>query len=70
MEIKKNMKFDVCVVSHPFPKHLMEKAGLLKYTSSNRVRIIIDYDPDSEEGFMNVFQKVTISEFQKVEYDR
>ena len=61
------MLIDFCLASKIFPKHLMEKAGLLRYAKNGRIRITIDYDPDSEEGFMNVFNRTTIHQFQKPE---
>lgn len=43
-------------VSKPFPKHLMEKSGLLRYAGiKGETRIEIQYDSDSGNGWMNVF---------------
>lgn len=44
------------IVSKPFPKHLMEKSGLLRYAGiKGETRIEIQYDADSGTGWMNVF---------------
>lgn len=43
-------------VSKRIPKHLMEKHNLLRYAATKgKTRIEIEYDSDSEEGWMNVF---------------
>ena len=61
-------KFDVCVKSGLCTKSLLERAKLLHYAEGkNKIRIVIDYDPVAEEGFMNVFESMTIPQFQKGE---
>ena len=43
-------------VSKPFPKHLMEKMGLLRYAGiKGETRIEIQYDADSGDGWINVY---------------
>ena len=60
-------KFEVCTVSKMFPKHLMERAGLLRYSEKEKIRIVIEYDPESGEGFMNVFEQMTTRQFRAVD---
>lgn len=46
----------VNAISKPFPKHLMEKFGLLRYAAvKGKTRIEIEYDSDSGKGRMDVF---------------
>lgn len=47
---------EVCLVEKGFSKHLMEKAGLLRYVyDKKKIRIEIEYNSDSEKGKMKVF---------------
>lgn len=42
-------------VSKPFPRHLMERSGLLRYVAqSGRTTLVIQYDTDSGDGWMDV----------------
>ena len=46
-----------------FPRHLMERAGLMKYAGvTGKTRIVIEYNNDTGEGWMRVVSEDPISE--------
>ena len=57
------MKIKVCTISKLFPKHLMERFDLVRYVGKTRTKIVIDYDPATGEGFMNVYQYMSTQKF-------
>ena len=57
----KKPKFLVCTASKGFGEQLMKRSGLLQYVEGNKkLRIVIDYDPKSGEGWMNAFTSCPI----------